>query len=279
MTISCMIRKSSTQGRRNSKQSKNSHKNGSNDDESHDDSGDEPDVNAQLKFWSFNYKVSSDFVKYSSDLGSDPRGNYFQRCIEQARSGLAFNLTIPDPEEHIDNQLTEVGKKEHEVSVILLYFPFESGAESKPPFHIRNSVEDSNHTADNEHHGSQQNRSSSSSSQMASRTLSSSSSSSSSVPIIIDDEPQDDIFNVFWLNRLVPETTLKELPFFPGSSAKDISEKWKHRLKGFIFLNRTFEKISNNKLRITLDFDEWLNDKKVWKQVRTPKNLKDTFLE
>lgn len=74
----------------------------------------------------------------------------------------------------------------------------------------------------------------------------------------------EDVFNVFWQHRLVPDTTVQDLKIFPtkGQAEKDISDRWKYRLKGFLFLDRKFPHITNNKLQIQVDnFNNFLNSK------------------
>jgi hypothetical protein len=93
------------------------------------------------------------------------------------------------------------------------------------------------------------------------------------------------LFNVFWVNRLVPLTTVENLPFFPEATTKaqcdraNLPEKWRNRVKGFLFFGNTFKHIANNKLRINLPLDEFLNDKNTAKQIMfTPHTVKDQFL-
>lgn len=75
------------------------------------------------------------------------------------------------------------------------------------------------------------------------------------------------IFSVYWQDRLVPETVLSKLPFFPvcltaaQCEADKLSLNWRYRLKGYLFFDWTFHHISNNKLKFTIEpsLDEWLN--------------------
>lgn len=76
------------------------------------------------------------------------------------------------------------------------------------------------------------------------------------------------LFNILWMNRLVPESYVDELPFFSSIKqytalqlpTKFIPINWKARIKGYLFFDRDFP-ITNNKLRIQVDPDInlWLN--------------------
>jgi hypothetical protein len=111
-----------------------------------------------------------------------------------------------------------------------------------------------------------------------------------------DDEQQQDIvqsktfqtISVLWQNRLVPLSTLIKLPFFPTASSKSqcdselLPEKWRNRLKGYIFFDWKFHHISNNKLRIQVDpaIGEWMNHRDRVKQITyTPQATKQAFLK
>lgn len=82
-------------------------------------------------------------------------------------------------------------------------------------------------------------------------------------------EAQSKNISIYWQNRLVPETGIDRLPFFPTAhtryncSMEKISENWRGRVKGFIFFNNKFTHISNNKLRLQVDPDleTWLEKK------------------
>jgi hypothetical protein len=82
---------------------------------------------------------------------------------------------------------------------------------------------------------------------------------------VVSDYP---VFNVYWQNRLVPETAVWNLPFFPkrSSTTSNIPQDWKDRVKGYLFLDGTFKHISNNKLKITVypNLDTWINDKETF---------------
>eukprot|EP01038_Epipyxis_sp_PR26KG_P014495 gene14495-19457_t len=80
------------------------------------------------------------------------------------------------------------------------------------------------------------------------------------------------LFHVFWQNRLVPETFVEQLPFFPAGAKtkgqcdkKQIAVNWRNRIKGFLFFDWSFKHISNNKLKIQVDpnLNDWINSKEV----------------
>jgi hypothetical protein len=63
--------------------------------------------------------------------------------------------------------------------------------------------------------------------------------------------------DMFWTNRLVPQTTAEKLPFYPEnckSRAKceleGIAENWRGRIKVYLFYSSSFPHIANNKLRL-----------------------------
>ncbi len=102
------------------------------------------------------------------------------------------------------------------------------------------------------------------------------------------DKSHYSVFNVYWQNRLVPETVVENLPFLPkrsfGTSNRfNIPKDWKSRVKGYLFLDGTFKHISNNKLKITVypNLDTWINDKEIAKQIlykpRTSQNITELF--
>ena len=67
---------------------------------------------------------------------------------------------------------------------------------------------------------------------------------------------REPVFSVIWGGRLVPETHVNSLPFFPKlmnrakCEALQLPENWTGRIKGFLFLGSDFEHIQNNKLQI-----------------------------
>ena len=94
------------------------------------------------------------------------------------------------------------------------------------------------------------------------------------------------VFSVFWSDRLVPETKLKSLSFFPKINKlqelvkKKIPGKWHSRLKGFLFFDHRYEKISNNKLKILSNLELLLNSEKSIGPLKfTPRNPQDDMLK
>jgi len=89
-----------------------------------------------------------------------------------------------------------------------------------------------------------------------------------------------------WMNRLVPESFVNELPFF--SIVKQYTElqlptkfiplNWKARIKGYLFFDRNFP-ITNNKLRIQVDPDInlWLNSYRASHFVYKPNKIPALF--
>jgi hypothetical protein len=61
------------------------------------------------------------------------------------------------------------------------------------------------------------------------------------------------IIRCYWQNRLVPDSIVRNLPFFKEVEqrhrAEGISPKWRGRMIGIFFLDWQFDDISNNKLR------------------------------
>jgi hypothetical protein len=82
---------------------------------------------------------------------------------------------------------------------------------------------------------------------------------------------QESLFRIYWQNRLVPETQLTKLSFFPEAKTwtqcnqKGIPHAWRHRIKGFLFFDANFHNISNNKLKLQVDPDleTWITSKRV----------------
>lgn len=104
-----------------------------------------------------------------------------------------------------------------------------------------------------------------------------------------DTDENDSIppFRVYWQNRLVPQTTLDKLSFFPEAKTMEqcdrigIPRKWSSRIKCFLFFDANFHNISNNKLRLTVDpnLQSWIMERSVVKDTTiVPKNVKDLFL-
>jgi hypothetical protein len=98
----------------------------------------------------------------------------------------------------------------------------------------------------------------------------------------------DRTIQVYWQNRLVPESTLSQLPFFPSTNANssaskfELAKSWRGRIGGFLFFDWSFRHISNNKLKILVDpnLNTWLNTSEVKsKTIMTPKNAQAEFLK
>jgi hypothetical protein len=93
--------------------------------------------------------------------------------------------------------------------------------------------------------------------------------------------------SVYWQDRLVPETEITSLPFFPEWRLARICEQnnvpvdWRDRIRGFLFFGWDFHHISNNKLKFQVDpnMDEWLNNKRRYRsEIKTmPMKLSEHF--
>lgn len=95
------------------------------------------------------------------------------------------------------------------------------------------------------------------------------------------------VISIFWQDRLVPETTVSRLSFFPDYKNRfqcirnEIAENWKARIKGFLFFDWSFNHISNNKLKIQVDpnLEDWLNQKvNIQQTILKPAKCADQFL-
>jgi hypothetical protein len=148
------------------------------------------------------------------------------------------------------------------VECILLYFPFQDGHETMPSAENTRAIEQS-----------------------------SSGSSSSAVidltdPVVVVDVPT---INIFWQDRLVPESTLQNLNLaFPNAytvgkcEQQKLPRNWKGRVRGYLFFDWTFRHISNNKLKLQVDpnLETWINSKAVIDKCTTrPKNSKAELLK
>lgn len=87
--------------------------------------------------------------------------------------------------------------------------------------------------------------------------------------------------SVFWEGRLVPDTVVQDLLCFSELDTPkkcenaNVAVRWKERVHGQLFLDSSFEHISNNKLQISLgpSFEQWLkteDKKKSFKHVAIP---------
>lgn len=103
-----------------------------------------------------------------------------------------------------------------------------------------------------------------------------------------DENIKPDMIDIYWQDRLVPETKLTMLPFMPECKTPLQCEKnlvpvdWRDRLHGFLFFGWDFRHISNNKLKFQVDpnMNEWLNDKNRFRDevLSEPKQISNVFL-
>lgn len=137
----------------------------------------------------------------------------------------------------------------------LFYFPFQNGSETKPNFEIYSTEGEDITNADE--------------------------------PKPRGDISSEHMIQVYWQNRLVPESLLWQLPFFPSTHSNtslakyEIPKNWKSRIGGFLFFDWSFRHISNNKLKILVEpnLNTWLNSTDVKsKTIVTPKNAQTEFL-
>lgn len=100
---------------------------------------------------------------------------------------------------------------------------------------------------------------------------------------LTDDDDYGPLIRIYWQNRLVPETTLNRLSFFPDFKSVTQCQKlgvpplWRNRIKCFLFFDANFHNISNNKLKINVDPDlqTWITSPQVVKNsLLYPKNAK-----
>ena len=202
---------------------------------------------------------------------------YVGTCMKTCASGKLFSFSIPDPK--TINEDPEDRSSEHLIKAILLYFPFNDGSETTPQ---RSSYSLGAVSTDLEEYyaapvisGNHRSSSSSGGARVGlsqGNALVGTQHGTVDAPILIDQDSvidtDEDVFSVLWQNRLVPDTTVQRLPCFPFREEKlqaDVSEHWKKRVKGFLFLDWKFEYISNNKLQIqvTPSFAKFLNSKEI----------------
>lgn len=173
--------------------------------------------------------------------------DFVDACVLRASAAFRFTLEFPDPyavlEANIESRSQYVRELDAHTETckmegILFYFPNVDGEETRPLL--------SNYMGS-----------------MQSDSLDSS-----------DPRNIDSTFSIYWQRRLVPETVLSKLPFFPDCvtrgqcNANELPEKWKYRLKGFIFFDWEFRHISNNKLKIQISgFEDFINDSKRRKNI------------
>ena len=101
-------------------------------------------------------------------------------------------------------------------------------------------------------------------------------------------DSDDSLFRIYWQNRLVPDTKLSKLSFFPDAKTLVQCHKlriplaWCSRIKCFLFFDANFHNISNNKLKINVDPDlqSWITSKQVVQDTQShPKYLNDRFVK
>ena len=168
--------------------------------------------------------------------------------IEKARAPFRFNIEVPDPK-HQSAKLAIGGVKTQEYEEVKLLTI--EGILFYYPYGKDDGTEDDKETR----------------------------------PALGSDK-QISLFNILWMNRLVPESFVNELPFF--SIVKQYTElqlptkfiplNWKARIKGYLFFDRNFP-ITNNKLRIQVDPDInlWLNSYRASHFVYKPNKIPALF--
>ena len=193
--------------------------------------------------------------------------NPVQRCIANACDYFRFTMELPDPDTYIEHavgstQLSQVAPppaKRISIEGMILYFPCVNGKETKP----RHQLVDLSHDEDQPY-------------------------PSPEVADTIATKFDSNVFSVFWQDRLVPESVVSSLPFFPflkrksvqAKNAGEIAANWTERIKGFLFFDWSFTQISNNKLKIQVDpnLHEWINSKSVESNtIFNPKEIKKSF--
>jgi hypothetical protein len=122
-------------------------------------------------------------------------------------------------------ELSGAAMKTYTVQGMLFYFPYFEGKESRPM--SLSSFEDTYLT-----------------SRAAGGSSERDDDYSRATEILME---QDPTFSIYWQDRLVPESTVNRLPFFPtcttryDCSREDIPERWKFRIKGFLFFDWDFQ--------------------------------------
>lgn len=197
--------------------------------------------------------------------------DFVQQCFDDAEDVFPFSFEVPDPNGEMNvrnsSQLTQVqSSPKLKIRGFLLYFPVYLGASTRPKFQILENVV------------STASASASQDTKNNSPTIDSNNSS---------DENIDQIIRIYWQDRLVPETTMSQLSFFPKTTRIDLEKlgigtNWKQRLIGFIFFDWKFKHISNNKLKIRVqpDLNTWMNSKSVLSEtIIEPKTADKKFKE
>lgn len=159
-------------------------------------------------------------------------------------------MTFVQTQEH-----TGASHREVTVHGLILYFPFRNGRSTRPLHSITSSSQDGE--------------------------------MKECYDLVDDDGSEvDSTIRVYWQNRLVPETRLSQLPFFPKAKTALQCERaklpleWRDRVRGFIFFDSNFANISNNKLKLKADpdFETWIHNKEIRKKITyNPKNIDKDF--
>ena len=186
------------------------------------------------------------------------------KFIKAARAAFRFNITVPNPALSVNNLTlgTQARTQQQDKTVIngiLLYYPYDRG-ETRPD------------CCDEEESDAKPGIVSSTQGALISQASGRDRPSSA----VEGGRKAAPTFNVYWLDRLVPETEVNFLgshtassAFFPHvdtlskSHSEGIPLNWQMRVKGYLFCSKDFP-ITNNKLKFQLDpnFESWLNNKK-----------------
>jgi hypothetical protein len=225
-----------------------------------------PDSDLNITFSVFSYEgTSCRRLTSLEEQKLEDNVDFMQKCIDSAQAVFPFSIAVTEnnaPSLRAAKTAAVTTQTQHTLSGFLLYCPYVNGRESRPPKRgdRRNVVralvvagggsataaatameveDDDNSKVEEE-------------------------SVANSVP---DENPvaeTDKDFNIvqcFWQSRLLPESHLQTLPFFPVTSTT-LPSNWKGRVVGCLFFDRQFTRISNNKLKITLpDFNRWINER------------------
>ena len=155
--------------------------------------------------------------------------------IHCAKSIFRFDMKIPD----FHTNSTTRNTLKHHVQGVLFYYPHMDGRETFPRQNITGSLSGAETGDHSMQDGDDYNSSRS----------------------------DDFSSNVFWAERLVPHSVVRDMEFLPQSTKntyceeKEIPVEWKRRLKAFIFFDADFKHISTNKLKILTDhLDEFFGD-------------------
>ena len=205
-------------------------------------------------------------------------------CFHQAVACFRFNISFPDPEHTSDssvvdktkdsryhNQMT-AAKKMSTAQGVVFYYPYKGDKETRPVARSRKVPFLEYQGNGRSGSGSKYKTCSHSQSQ---KSQSGGMSKSDAIDIEDIDELDSDeelfpsqsdlanrLFDIYWVNRFVPQSTLSTAPFFPKNldsvnkcDYANVPVNWKDRLRGFIFFDHEWGCISNNKLKIQVDPD------------------------